>query len=431
MGSKLARTCFALLIGLLAAEGALRLFIPLFTDLAPLGALAEEQERWLLSVREVSAAERSPGLDEPSASALENQASQALGRIVHEGRFLHPYVGWGTRRVLSLAAAESKRENTAKTFDVWIVGGSVAAMFGDRKMGALAVLEEELKSLDRSQRRDLRFVNFAAGSYKQPQQIELLAYLLTWLEPPDLVINLDGFNEVALGMQNSLAGTHPLYPSASAWNPIAGQSAGELKSLEAAGELFAARARLQRFGRIVERYGLRRSAVTGFLSFRHMAKLESGFRAAQSAYETVLDHGNDESLRGPVQSDSNQVPSLCVRAWERSSLALAGLLGSFDAAYLHVLQPTLHDPGAKVITEIERRRGKISRPWREGVEGGYPLLREAGMRLHEKGIAFFDGSRVFEGIDEPLYLDNCHFGARGNRLLAEAMLPDLRDLLSP
>jgi hypothetical protein len=57
--------------------------------------------------------------------------------------------------------------------------------------------------------------NFAQGGYKQPQQLLTLSYLYSIGAEFDLVINLDGFNEVGLPLyDNLLFGTNPYYPRA-------------------------------------------------------------------------------------------------------------------------------------------------------------------------------------------------------------------------
>ena len=48
-----------------------------------------------------------------------------------------------------------------------------------------------------------------------------LSYLLALGQRVDLVINIDGFNEFALGYQNHRAGLHPILPSAYLIVPLA------------------------------------------------------------------------------------------------------------------------------------------------------------------------------------------------------------------
>ena len=71
-----------------------------------------------------------------------------------------------------------------------------------------------------------------------------------------------------------------------------------------------------------------------------------------------------------------------------------------------------------------------SEAWLEGVALGYPRLRVAGKALQERGVAFLDASGVFRNVEETLYIDACHFDARGNELLAQQIGEKLAELVA-
>ena len=78
----------------------------------------------------------------------------------------------------------------------------------------------------------MRLLCVAAGGYKQPQQFLALAYLLAQGTYFDLVINVDGFNELALpAFDNRPRGVAPIYPRAWNWRVGSLQDAGALKLL--------------------------------------------------------------------------------------------------------------------------------------------------------------------------------------------------------
>src|SRR5205807_2871539 len=95
---------------------------------------------------------------------------------------------------------------------VAIVGGSLACYF--RQYG-VERLEDLLKKDPRLAGKRFLFVNLALGGYKQPQQLMTLNYLLALGAQFDILINIDGFNEVALYEFES-AGAHvfPAFPRA-------------------------------------------------------------------------------------------------------------------------------------------------------------------------------------------------------------------------
>jgi hypothetical protein len=79
---------------------------------------------------------------------------------------------------------------------VGIVGGSVACSFA---INGTKKLEAELAKDSRFAGKQFVFVNMALGAYKQPQQLMTVAYLLSLGAQFDVILNIDGFNEVALG----------------------------------------------------------------------------------------------------------------------------------------------------------------------------------------------------------------------------------------
>jgi hypothetical protein len=70
-----------------------------------------------------------------------------------------------------------------------------------------------LERLDRFRGKEIVILSLATGGYKQPQQLMALTYLLALGAHFDLVINVDGFNEVALpAAENVPQGYSPYYP---------------------------------------------------------------------------------------------------------------------------------------------------------------------------------------------------------------------------
>ena len=112
---------------------------------------------------------------------------------------------------------------------------------------------------------------------------------------------------------------------------------------------------------------------------------------------------------------------LTVRCWRETTQDLEAVCRRRGIAYLHVLQPTLHDLGSKPITDAERKDGKAIAEWRAAVRQGYPLLRAEGAALAERGFPFCDASMIFAEVEDTLYYDACHFNRAGNELLAQAI----------
>lgn len=93
-----------------------------------------------------------------------------------------------------------------ETYIVAISGGSVAAQLTLDGAGRL------IKGLE-SRGRRVVILNFAQAGFKQPQQLIVVAYYLSLGQRLDAVINIDGFNEVALSNLNYQAQVSISMPS--------------------------------------------------------------------------------------------------------------------------------------------------------------------------------------------------------------------------
>ncbi|MDP3478364.1 MAG: hypothetical protein Q8R88_01240 [Desulfoprunum sp.] len=88
---------------------------------------------------------------------------------------------------------------TAKTADNYIVlvtGGSFA--YGSSVASSKGYLEDQLRTLPPLKDKKIIVHAVAVGGYKQPQQLLALSYFLSLGAHFDLILNIDGFNEVAL-----------------------------------------------------------------------------------------------------------------------------------------------------------------------------------------------------------------------------------------
>lgn len=100
---------------------------------------------------------------------------------------------------------------------IGVFGGSVAQWFALQGAERLAARLQEDAFL---QHRNLRILNLAQGGFKQPQQLHTLAYFLALGQHFDFVINVDGFNEVALSYLNATRNIDTSLPSAQHLLPI-------------------------------------------------------------------------------------------------------------------------------------------------------------------------------------------------------------------
>ncbi len=287
--------------------------------------------------------------------------------------------------------------------------------------------------LGRGDEREIVFMNAACGGYKQPQQLMALAYLLTLGGELDVVINLDGFNEVALdGPENAAQGVFPAYPRSWALrvndfrDPAVVARVGEL------GFYRRRRAALaEAFSAAPWRYSITAGLWWTLLdrwTADRLAAAEAGLNAYRPPGRRFLATGP------PRPATEAAVTEELAVLWQRGSLQLDRLCRANGIRYYHFLQPNQYLEGSKPMGRRERSVAvDPSHPYRPGVLRGYPLLRRKGLELQAHGVAFFDLTQLFAEVEEPLYSDSCcHLNRRGYGMLADAVAAAiLADRASP
>ena len=266
------------------------------------------------------------------------------------------------------------------------------------------------------------WIDLAHGDYRQPQQAQALVNKLANGARFDIVVSLDGYNEItqARGVHDlSLFPFYPgMWPSSIAMTVeqrIAGARIlalrGEQEFLRKGGGWIAASAT---FGLLRRR----RLDEIQRLVLRHHHDL---FEAGTASY-SLEKHGP----RGTYAPD--ELRRTAAESWYRGAWLLARLARRHDAEYYHFLQPNQYVPGTKPLTDEELAKAfRLSRGAEE-VRLGYPLLVAQGRRLREQGVEFFDLSYIYADSAETLYKDDCcHLNERGHELLAAAMMQRIVD----
>lgn len=374
-----------------------------------------------------------------AAGELElGQGSADAARRLTEGISLHPFLGYvQTPRPVGaewlalhhlpinefgfIDDKSSLQRRSARRRIVAITGGSVAFFFGSEGQEEL---RRRLALLPDFAGREVVFVRLALGGFKQPQQFATLAYLLALGGEFDYLINLDGFNEVALHpAEGRPIGANPSYPRA--WPRLVEAVAApdHLRALGA--QAFWSDGR-RRWAALLSGTLLDRSAFAALLwkvgdrwLIGHVEEAKAAFLALAAGERLSF------SALGPqvAPTEGEAMFAALAGLWENSSLQLARLCRENGIAYLHFLQPNQYLPGSKPIGREESAVAlDANSPYSASVAAGYPLLRAAGQRLTAAGVDFTDLTQLFSGVDEPVYKDSCcHLNLEGNRRLAVAV----------
>jgi hypothetical protein len=254
-----------------------------------------------------------------------------------------------------------------------------------------------------------------------------VTYLLTLGFEFDVILNFDGFNEVALhAPENKKKHVFPAFPRG--WylrvsnlpNRTLRARMGRVANLEE--EILNA---AERFSEAPWRWSLACNLIwrlrQDWLFAEHTTALVAltRYQPSESSY----------LMTGPrveFETDAELYEHL-VGIWQRSSLQLDRLCKANGIRYYHFLQPNQYVAGSKTLTADEQSLAFTEdHPYREGVEIGYPLLSRAGAELRSQGVHFVDLTNVFADESETLYVDDCcHFNETGNRVVAARVTSEL------
>ncbi|MBI1851064.1 MAG: hypothetical protein HYR85_12040 [Planctomycetes bacterium] len=380
-------------------------------------------------------AERQSRFDEIPKDVLPGTARDDAYRFLSE-EVLHPYLGYvydpqrtPTGNDLGFVDDQSPlHRRSPDTMIVGILGGSFAQMFS---VEGAATLERELSDCPRFAGKKIVFVRAALAGFKQPQQLMTLNYLLALGAEFDVVINLDGFNEVALfASENEPHGVFAAYPRA--WylrvvdvpDPVVRSTLAEMTWL---------RTKRIETARFFSHTLLRISATANLVWRCRDRWLDRSIADKQLALRTYRPDERRYVATGPSRSyatDAERYDDLAA-LWQRCSTQLDRLCRGNGIAYFHFLQPNQYVAGSKVLTDEEREKAyNTSHPYKTGVELGYPVLIRKGEELLASGVAFTDLTQVFADVKERVYADSCcHLNHVGYEMIARAIARTIRRAL--
>ena len=314
---------------------------------------------------------------------------------------------------------------------IGIIGGSVAV---GTTNGVLPrnLYQTLLAGLPEYEGREVILYVLAAGGFRQPQQLMMLNYYYALGAEFDLLINVDGFNDVVMPpsiYKNS--GTHPSYPRS--WvNRVANTVSKDLV------DLVAKKQNLQNThssrAALMSNSWFRNSPISNLLWKLAESNYNYHISVTNQAIETVGEQGSEHrdfryQEMGPDYEFTSwdDLHQYAVDMWATSSHLMHAIANANNAKYLHFLQPNQYIEGSKpVMSKLEREVALIA-----GHKGGYgnlyrkiyPRIQKKIAWLEQRGIEFYDLSYLYKDVEEIIYRDNCcHVNARGYSMMVERIV---------
>jgi hypothetical protein len=300
---------------------------------------------------------------------------------------------------------------------VAVVGGSVSRQVS---FGAQERLEQAIGAIERFRGRQVKVLSLGLGGFKQPQQVMVVNYFLALGMHIDVLVNIDGFNEVTLPVTDNLAtGVNPFYPRV--WGHRVGAIDAEERRVR--GEIELLRDVRRSIALASDRAPWRWSLTCG-LVWRLIDRGVVNRTAA--AEQRMLERGSQDTsfqVRGPSYEAASPEAlwSDLAAVWQRSSLQLFQLASARGIEYYHFLQPNQYDEGSKTLSARELREAfDADSPFRDAARAGYPALRAASEELRRGGVVFTDLSGIFATTTDDVYIDTCcHMNEKGVGMLVD------------
>lgn len=370
-------------------------------------------------------------------------ADDFAGKSVVVKEKLHPYFGYVTDGKLRTDNCQSDDPQDCYTrikvpsdkpfakrgpdkLIVGLLGGSVAV--GTSSGGTGTLYKQYLGELPEYQGREVILYTMSSGGFRQPQQMMMLNYYISLGAEFDLIINLDGFNDVAIpASQWAHNELHPSFPRS--WNHRVAATVSD-QMLELLASKKAAQQQHIGFATFMANPIARNSAVFNLLwKIKHQSAMNqlSELNVEINAVDSDADLKRDfryEALGPDYQfTDWESLYDYSAQIWANSSRVVDSVARGMGAKYFHFLQPNQYIDGAKPMSEQERRVAIM----REGGYGyfykrAYPYLQKHAKWLIAQGISYHDLTFMYQDVEQPLYIDNCcHVNGQGSRLMVQKM----------
>lgn len=365
--------------------------------------------------------------------------AEAAGRLTNN-LVVHPFLGFavdpdlaradgfpnGPVSELGFVGADPLAPTPPGTARVAVLGGSFASQLCNRTREPLLRALAERPEIER---RPIVLDCLAIGSARQPQQLMTLAWVASLGTRYDLVLNIDGFNDIVLALTyNHRKGIFRGFPQG--WDQRIGGLPDRAAQLTI-GRLAWIDHRRHRWAlRLAGPAEVSTAALLAWSAHDRRLSRERATLALELERPTQRprwERSSDQwAVTGPriASEGPAQAQALAAADWRHASEALDALVRGLGGTYIHALQPNQYAVDAQpLLPETERAlRIDPSHFYASAATSGYPLLIDEGKVLADRGVRFIDLTDTFRTSSEPVWSDACcHLTDRGYALVIEAL----------
>lgn len=324
-------------------------------------------------------------------------------------------------------------------FIIGIFGGSVANNFAvglniNQSRGNEAFINN-LKTIPELADKEIIILCFAGGGYKQPQQLLILNYFLSIGQEFDMVINIDGFNEVALSHQNNQEKIELTLPSIQHILPLTRLASDDLSVMKAIVQISELKQNLSTAINKLEScqlascHSLRSLQVKGLLESYQKEIIKYDQQIARNSQNLDTDSLVHLNKMSEVLEDEIAFQKIAEN-WYESSLTMSHILAERNKWYFHFIQPNQYYPTERVFSPAEKVLIIEGHPYSTGVKKGYPKLLSKISSLREANVNIFNGVNIFDEEKEVVYRDACcHYNFIGDIILENFVVNSIKNVM--
>lgn len=323
-------------------------------------------------------------------------------------------------------------------FIVGVFGGSVASNYSIYEIQN-RILETKLREIPGLENKEIVILSFATGGYKQPQQLLILNYMLSVGQVFDMVINIDGFNELALSSVNNQDKLDLNMPSSSHIQPLTNLANNSL-STKALETLIRIKETKPKINDAISTLKNCRLASCNTINSLHLQRLIQSYYQDVKRFERYQQIPDDDNGEGSVflfytQESVLPQPKALAKitdTWVTTSTVMNHILTAQNIPYFHILQPNQYYPTNRVYSSQEKAIAfSDNTPYRNPIIAGYPLLLNRIPDLQATGVNIFNGVNILDAASEIMYIDNCcHYTLAGENILSNYVAESIKNVLS-
>ena len=306
-----------------------------------------------------------------------------------------------------------KDHSRSDSLVIGMFGGSFAELTGKEH----AYLEERVKPIFPDKKPIV--MNFAVGGHALPQSAFIYLY---FQELFDVVVFIDGLNELWNSVENNNAGVPPEYAKAAHYIYKISRQELTPTQFERTSQIISLKRNIDNITWLSLLPIIRQSL------FIHAAWKVLHMYWSRRISERSLDIANSyNSTAKFIDTEEDAILNYAAREWRRYHIGIHNLSTMEGVRSFHLLQPNPFVPNSKTLTPQEKKLIENSYPIAPRyVMSGYPKLQAEIANMREQGVIVEDLTNVFKAIDTSIWIDAGHANDKGSRLVMDKIVELIR-----